>query len=281
MYCTFCCVILTITPSTGKQMKKGDHKKIKSGAQKFSQHWLTDLLKQVRSGELSLQEAVSRLSVLPYEEMMHAKLDHHRSLRTGFPEVVFGPGKTREQLVSIANSLAAHSGRVLITRVDADAFRAVKKGLPDAVYNADARAVIINRTLKKAGKPGIIIVTGGTADIPVAEEAAVTAEMMGNKVERIFDVGVAGIHRLFDHLEQVRSARVIVAVAGMDGVLPAVLGGLVTCPVIAVPTSIGYGASFKGIAPLLTMLNSCAPGVAVVNIDGGFNAGYLAGLINR
>ena len=281
MYCTFGCVILTITRSMGRQMKKGDHKKVKSGDQKFSERWLTDLLKKVRSGDLSLQDAVRQLSVLPYEDMMHTKLDHHRSLRTGFPEVIFGPGKTREQLVGIADRLAAHSGRVLITRVDADGFKVVKKKLPDAVYNADARAIIIDRTAKKAGKPGITIVTGGTADIPVAEEAAVTAELMGNKVERIFDVGVAGIHRLFDHLEQIRSARVIVAVAGMDGVLPAVLGGLVTCPVIAVPTSVGYGANFKGIAPLLTMLNSCAPGVAVVNIDGGFNAGYLAGLINK
>ncbi|MBN1691231.1 MAG: nickel pincer cofactor biosynthesis protein LarB [Dehalococcoidia bacterium] len=262
-------------------MRKGDYQETKSGGQKFSQRWVTGLLKKVRSGELSVQDAVSQLSVLPYEDMMHAKLDHHRSLRTGFPEVVFGPGKTREQLVSIANSLAAHSGRVLITRVDGDAFRAVKKSLPDARYNAAARAVIIDSRVKKAGKPGITIVTGGTADIPVAEEAAVTAEMMGNKVERIFDVGVAGIHRLFDHMEQIRSASVIIAVAGMDGVLPAVLGGLVTCPVIAVPTSVGYGACFKGIAPLLTMLNSCAPGIAVVNIDGGFNAGYLAGLINR
>ncbi|MFA5078113.1 MAG: nickel pincer cofactor biosynthesis protein LarB [Dehalococcoidia bacterium] len=261
-------------------MRKVNRNK-RSAGHKFSQRWLTDLLKQVRAGELSLQDAVKQLSILPYEDMVHAKLDHHRSLRTGFPEVVFGPGKTREQLVGIAERLAAHSGRVLITRVDLDAFRSVKKRLPDAVYNADARAIIIDRTAKRAGKPGITVVTGGTADIPVAEEAAVTAEMMGNKVERIFDVGVAGIHRLFDHLEQVRSARVIVAVAGMDGVLPAVLGGLVTCPVIAVPTSIGYGANFKGIAPLLTMLNSCAPGVAVVNIDGGFNAGYLAGLINR
>jgi len=262
-------------------MNKGGKKRVDSGEQRVGERWLTGLLKKVRSGDLSLQDAVKQLSVLPYEDMMHAKLDHHRSLRTGFPEVIFGPGKTTEQMVNIAVRMAAHSDRVLITRVDADAFRALKKKLPDAVYNADARAIIIDRTLKKAGKPGITIVTGGTADIPVAEEAAVTAELMGNRVERIFDVGVAGIHRLFDHLEQIRSAKVIIAVAGMDGVLPAVLGGLVTCPVIAVPTSVGYGANFKGVAPLLTMLNSCAPGVAVVNIDGGFNAGYLAGLINR
>jgi len=263
-----------------KLMEIGDQKK-KSTGHKFSHRWLMNLLKQVRSGDLSLQDAVGQLSVLPYEDMMHAKLDHHRSLRTGFPEVVYGPGKTRRQVVDITERLAARSDRVLITRVEDDVFRAVKRKLPDAVYNTQARAIIVDRTEKKTGKPGITIVTGGTADIPVAEEAAVTAEMMGNKVERIFDVGVAGIHRLFDHLEQIRSARVIVAVAGMDGVLPAVLGGLVTCPVIAVPTSVGYGANFEGIAPLLTMLNSCAPGVAVVNIDGGFNAGYLAGLINR
>ena len=262
-------------------MDKSVKKRVNLGGHKVGERWLTGLLKKVQSGDLSLQDAVKQLSILPYEDMVHAKLDHHRSLRTGFPEVIFGPGKTMGQVVNIAVRMAEHSGRVLITRVDIDAFRAVRKRLPDAVYNADARAITIDRTIKKAGKVGITIVTGGTADIPVAEEAAVTAELMGNRVERIFDVGVAGIHRLFGHLEQLRSAKVIIAVAGMDGVLPAVLGGLVTCPVIAVPTSVGYGANFKGVAPLLTMLNSCAPGVAVVNIDGGFNAGYLAGLINR
>jgi len=246
-----------------------------------SEKWIIEILQKVKSGQLSLSEALSKLSVLPYEDIGHAKLDHHRSLRTGFPEVIFGQGKTIKQLISIADRIAVHSEKVLITRTDEAAFKAVKTKLPDAVYNADARAIIINRSKMVALRPGITIITGGTADIPVAEEAAITAELMGNKVERIFDVGVAGIHRLFTHLEQIRRSRVLVVVAGMDGVLPAVIGGLVTCPVVAVPTSVGYGASFKGIAPLLTMLNSCAPGVAVVNIDGGFNAGYMAGLINK
>ena len=246
-----------------------------------SQRWLTALLRKVQRGRMSVEEAVAELSVLPYEDLMHAKLDHHRSLRTGFPEVIFGQGKTLKQLVGIAERMAARSPKVLITRVDRASYRAVRAVLPDASYNEAARAIILDRSGKKAGRPGIVILTGGTADIPVAEEAAVTAELMGSDVMRIFDVGVAGIHRLFNHLEQIRGARVVVAVAGMDGVLPTVVGGLVTCPVIAVPTSVGYGANFQGVAPLLTMLNSCAPGVAVVNIDGGFNAGYLAGLMNR
>ena len=253
----------------------------KTGSHEVNERWLTGLLKKVQAGDISVPEALAELSVLPYEDLMHAKLDHHRSLRTGFPEVIFGQGKTLRQLVAIAERMAAHSQKVLITRVDAAAYKAVKAVLPDARYNEAARAIIIDRSAKKPGRPGIVILTGGTADIPVAEEAAVTAELMGNEVQRIFDVGVAGIHRLFNHLGQIREAKVVVAVAGMDGVLPTVVGGLVTCPVIAVPTSVGYGANFKGLAPLLTMLNSCAPGVAVVNIDGGFNAGYLAGLINR
>jgi pyridinium-3,5-biscarboxylic acid mononucleotide synthase len=243
--------------------------------------WLEDLLASVRDGRLSPEEAVKELSTLPYEDLGHAKLDHHRSLRTGFPEVIFGQGKTIPQLVSIAVRLASRSDRLLITRVDTAAFKAIKLKLPDACYNSDARAIIINRAKKMALRGGITVITGGTADIPVAEEAVVTAELMGNKVERIFDVGVAGIPRLFNHLEQIRSAKVLVIVAGMDGVLPTVVAGLVACPVIACPTSIGYGACFEGIAPLLTMLNSCAPGVSVVNIDAGFNAGYMAGLINK
>ncbi|MCX6005002.1 MAG: nickel pincer cofactor biosynthesis protein LarB [Chloroflexi bacterium] len=249
--------------------------------QQASERWLTDLLKKVQNGDLPLDMAVKELSTLPYEEMLHAKIDHHRSLRTGFPEVIYGPGKTRSQLLAIIERMILKSERILVTRVDEKTFQSVRARIQDAEYNASAQAIVINRSKTKKYIPGITVVTGGTADIPVAEEAALTAELMGNKIERIFDVGVAGIHRLFDHLHIIRSSRVVVAVAGMDGVLPAVLGGLVTCPVIAVPTSVGYGASFKGVAPLLTMLNSCAPGVAVVNIDGGFNAGYLAGLINK
>jgi NCAIR mutase (PurE)-related protein len=242
--------------------------------------WINNLLQRVKSGELPVSEAVRELSVLPYEDLMHSKLDHHRSLRTGFPEVIYGPGKTIPQLVTIVERMSVRSARILVTRVDERAYRAVKARVKDAQYNPAARAIVVNRSREK-GRQGISVVTGGTADIPVAEEAAVTAEIMGNRVSRIFDVGVAGIHRLLDHLPVIRQSNVVVAVAGMDGVLPAVLGGLVTCPVIAVPTSVGYGASFQGVAPLLTMLNSCAPGVAVVNIDGGFNAGFLAGLINR
>jgi pyridinium-3,5-biscarboxylic acid mononucleotide synthase len=257
-----------------KQPKPGKH-------QQPGEQWLTSLLTRVQKGELPLEQAVKELGILPYEEMLHAKIDHHRSLRTGFPEVIFGQGKTVKQIVSIAEHMAERSSKILITRVDAGIYKAVKAKIPDARYNEDARAIIVNRLKGEKKKTGIAVLTGGTADIPVAEEAAVTAELMGNKVERIYDVGVAGIHRLFAHLPIVRSARVIVAVAGMDGVLPTVVGGLVNCPVIAVPTSVGYGANFNGIAPLLTMLNSCAPGSAVVNIDGGFNAGYMAGLINK
>jgi hypothetical protein len=239
---------------------------------KAAERWLTELLKKVADGRLPVADAVKELSVLPYEDMLHAKIDHHRGLRTGFPEVIYGPGKTRRQLLDILGRMSGRTEKILVTRVDEDTFKAVKAQIKDAQYNAGARAIVINRAVGEKPRPGIAVVTGGTADIPVAEEAALTAELMGNRVERIFDVGVAGIHRLFDHLPVIRKSRVVVAAAGMDGVLPAVLGGLVNCPVIAVPTSV---------APLLTMLNSCAPGVAVVNIDGGFNAGFLAGLINR
>lgn len=260
---------------------KKTRKKNIGAANPSSANWIVEILSGVKAGKLTISEAVDKLSILPYEDIGHAKLDHHRSIRTGFPEVIYGQDKTTQQLVSIAERLAARSERVLITRTHEVAYQAVKARLPYAVYNSDARAIIMDRSKSTKLTPGITLLTGGTADIPVAEEAAVTAELMGNKVERIFDVGVAGIHRLLDHVEQIRKATVIVVVAGMDGVLPTVVGGLVTCPVIAVPTSIGYGASFKGIAPLLTMLNSCAPGVAVVNIDNGFNAGYMAGLINK
>jgi NCAIR mutase (PurE)-related protein len=195
----------------------------KTGGREVNERWLSGLLKKVQAGDISVPKALAELSVLPYEDMMHAKLDHHRSLRTGFPEVIFGQGKTLKQLVAIAERMAAHSQKVLITRVDAAAYKAVKAVLSDARFNEAARAIIIDRSVKKPGRPGIVILTGGTADIPVAEEAAVTAELMGNRVERIFDVGVSGIHRLFNHLEQIRGAKVVVAVAGMDGVLPTVV----------------------------------------------------------
>ena len=242
--------------------------------------WLRATLEKVKSGEISLPDAMRELSALPYEELAYAKVDHHRHLRTGFPEVILGQGKTAEQVTAIAQRLVARSERLLITHASPEAYAAVKEEIHDAVYHPVAKAIVVNRLGKEHLRPGIVVVTGGTADIPVAEEAAVTAELMGNRVEKIFDTGVAGIHRLLDKLPRLRGARVLVVVAGMEGALPSVIGGLVSVPIIAVPTSVGYGASFNGLAPLLTMLNSCAPGVAVVNIDNGFGAGYMAGLIN-
>jgi pyridinium-3,5-biscarboxylic acid mononucleotide synthase len=246
-----------------------------------AEEWVRSILQKVKSGELSLAEATRELSALPYEELAYAKIDHHRHLRTGFPEVIFGAGKTVEQIVNIATRLVARSERLLVTRAGPEAYAAVKESIPDAVYNPLSKTIVVNRMSRTALQTGIVVVTGGTADIPVAEEAAVTAELMGNDVARVFDVGVAGLHRLLDKLPGLRDARVLVVVAGMEGALPSVLGGLVAVPIVAVPTSTGYGASFQGLAPLLAMLNSCAPGVAVVNIDNGFGAGYLAGLINN
>jgi NCAIR mutase (PurE)-related protein len=245
------------------------------------QEWLLQILEKVKSEELSLAEAMRELSSLPYEELACAKIDHHRNLRIGFPEVIFGLGKTTEQIVTIAERLISRSDRLLVTHAGQEAYISVKELAADAKYNPASKTIVINRALKAPSRPGITVVTGGTADIPVAEEAVVTAELMGNKVEQVVDIGIAGIHRLLDKLPQLRDSRVLVVVAGMEGALPSVIGGLVSAPVIAVPTSVGYGASFNGLAPLLTMLNSCAPGVAVVNIDNGFGAGYLAGLINN
>jgi len=235
----------------------------------------------VKSGEVGIEEALSQLRTLPYEDLGFAKVDHHRALRQGLPEVVFGCGKTTEQIVAISECLLAQSDRLLVTRVDEDCFASVRARLPDAAYNSTAKAIIVNRAKKAPSRVGVSVLCGGTADLPVAEEAVVTAELMDSKVERIYDVGVAGIHRLLDHIPRLLEAKVIVAVAGMEGALASVVSGLVSVPVIAVPTSVGYGASFGGLAPLLAMLNSCSPGVSVVNIDNGFGAGYLAGLINR
>jgi len=242
--------------------------------------WLESILERVKTGELSVARARHELSVLPYEEMNFAKIDHHRHMRVGFPEVVFGRGKTTEQIVTIAGRLITSADKLLITRVGEDVFEAVKLKIPDAVYYSSARAITVNHQAKRVLKPGVVVVTGGTADIPIAEEAAVTAELIGNEVDKVFDVGVAGLHRLLDKLPRLRRANVLVVVAGMEGALPSVVGGLVAAPIIAVPTSIGYGASFEGLAALLAMLNSCAPGVSVVNIDNGFGAGYMAGMIN-
>jgi NCAIR mutase (PurE)-related protein len=247
---------------------------------RINQEWLAHILEKVKSGSLSVTQAIQELSILPYEELDFAKIDHHRGIRIGFPEVILGTGKTTEQIVTIASHLSASSTKLLITHVDQETYVAVKAAIKDASYNPLAKAIVVNRQQHISLRPGITVVTGGTSDIPVAEEAAVTAEIMGNKVEKVFDVGVAGLHRLLDKLPKLRQAKVLVVVAGMEGALPSVVGGLVSAPIIAVPTSIGYGANFNGLAALLTMLNSCAPGIAVVNIDNGFGAGYMAGLIN-
>jgi NCAIR mutase (PurE)-related protein len=253
---------------------------ISEGAIVIDEARLKELLASVEAGALSVDEALARLRDLPYEDLGYAALDHHRTLRTGFPEVVFGQGKTPEQIAAIAERLAANGDRLLVTRADVDAYRAVKKRLPDAAYNATARTITLDRS-GQAKRPGVVVCCAGTSDVPVAEEAAVTAEVMGSAAERLYDVGVAGLHRLLDRLDVLRSANALVVVAGMEGALPSVVGGLVAAPVIAVPTSVGYGASFGGLAPLLAMLNACAAGVGVVNIDNGFGAGYLAAVINR
>jgi pyridinium-3,5-biscarboxylic acid mononucleotide synthase len=239
------------------------------------------LFEQVRSGELSPDEGVERLRHLPFEDLEFAKVDHHRALRAGMPEVVFGPGKTPAQLAQIFARLARHGGNVLSTRASEEQFAAVRKKVPKAEYRALARAIVLQRDRKKYGKGTIAVVSAGTSDIPVAEEAVTTAELMGNDVEHLYDVGVAGIHRLLANRDALTRARVIIVCAGMEGALPSVVGGLVGVPVIAVPTSVGYGAAFKGLAALLGMMNSCASNVSVVNIDNGFGAGYVAALINR
>jgi NCAIR mutase (PurE)-related protein len=239
------------------------------------------LFEKVRRGKLLPDEAVERLRHMPFEDLGFAKVDHHRVLRTGMPEVVFGLGKTPAQVAQIFARLAKHGGNVLATRVNEEQSAAVKKRLPKAEYRELARAILLRRDRKKYGKGTIVVVSAGTSDIPVAEEAVVTAEAMGNDVQHLYDVGVAGIHRLLANRAVLSRARVLVVCAGMEGALPSVVGGMVGVPVIAVPTSVGYGAAFQGLAALLGMMNSCASNVTVVNIDNGFGAGYVAGLINR
>lgn len=237
------------------------------------------LLESVQNGTVSIQDALGQLRMLPYENLGFAKVDHHRSLRQGAPEAILCEGKTEAQIVGIARKLIKQKVTVLATRIDAKTARKLKRISRRAVYNKAARTVVIQlNSLKPQGD--ILIVTAGTADIPVAEEVKVTASAMGSAVETLFDVGVAGVHRLLDSLDRIQRARVVVVVAGMDGVLPSVIAGLVKKPIIAVPTSIGYGAHWGGIAPLLTMLNACSGGIGVVNIDNGFGAGHLAHRIN-
>ncbi|MEO8026908.1 MAG: nickel pincer cofactor biosynthesis protein LarB [Bryobacteraceae bacterium] len=247
----------------------------------MDQEQLKALLEQVQSGGVDIDAAMERLRHMPFEDLGFAKVDHHRALRQGMPEVIFGKGKTPAQVVGIARTLASGASNVLITRATDETAAAVMQAFPDAEHFPASTAVRIWRDRTPRGRGKIAVVCAGTSDIPVAEEAQVTCEVMGNEVDAINDIGVAGIHRLMSNRARLAEAKVIVVCAGMEGALPSAVGGLVACPVIAVPTSIGYGASFHGLAALLGMLNSCASNVTVVNIDNGFGAGYVASLINR
>lgn len=242
---------------------------------------LRELLIRFREGEVTLEEVIERLKVLPFEDLGEVCIDHHRSLRKGFPEVIFGQGKTAEQVIAIMERMVEVGENVLVTRLSPAKARRILERFPEAQYHLVPKVLTLKvHQVPQAGKGEILVVSAGTSDLPVAEEAAITAEMMGNRVGRIYDVGVAGVHRLLGHLDRLREANVLIVVAGMEGALPSVVGGLVSRPVIAVPTSVGYGASFRGLSALLGMLNSCASNVAVVNIDNGFGAGYIASLIN-
>ena len=247
---------------------------------------LNELLRQVADGSVSPEDAALKLKIEPIREVgAYAKVDMHRGIRQGVPEVIYGAGKTKEQILGIAETMLKNGQKtVLVTRISAETADYVREGLSGDVpldYSEAAHTAVIGEFPSPSGVGKVVVATGGTSDIPVAEEAAITAEVLGNEVVRLYDVGVSGLHRLLSHLDEIMSARCIVAVAGMEGALPSVIGGLADCPVIAVPTSIGYGASFGGVAALLSMLNSCASGVSVVNIDNGFGAGYMASMINH
>jgi len=239
------------------------------------------LLEEYKGGSISAEDIISQLSILPYQDLGFAKVDHHRAMRKGFPEVIYGSGKTPNQVYDIAASLLQTSDKLLITRASLETFEYVKDKITDAKFDSDSKTIVVNRSEHEEKIKGVVVASAGTSDISVASEAAITAELMGCDVKKEFDIGVAGLHRLIDRLPLLRQANVVIAVAGMDGVLPSVLGGLLQAPIIAVPTSIGYGSVMEGLSPLLTMLNSCSPGIAVVNIDNGFGAGYLAALIAR
>jgi NCAIR mutase (PurE)-related protein len=247
----------------------------------MDQEHIRGLLEQVRSGEVSTDAAMTRLKHMPFEDLGYAKVDHHRALRHGMPEVIFAKGKTPEQVAGIAEKVLEHSSNLLVTRADPACGAYVTSRLGCGEYLSLSGVLRVWRDRTVRGKGRIAVVCAGTSDMPVAEEAQATAEVMGNEVDTIFDIGVAGIHRLMQNRERLTEARVVVVCAGMEGALPSAVGGLVSCPVIAVPTSVGYGASFNGLAALLGMLNSCASNVTVVNIDNGFGAGYVASLINR
>ncbi len=246
---------------------------------------LRELLHEVRGGTVEVADAEQRLlqffRELPFEDLGFARVDHHRALRQGFPEVILGTGKTPAQIAAIAGRIVAHGHALLVTRTTEEAYREVQGAVPDAIFHPDARAITFRQNDMQPGRGLVLVAAAGTSDLPVAEEAVVTAELMGNEVDRLYDVGVAGIHRLLSAQNRLTAARVIIVVAGMEGALPSVVAGLVSVPVIAVPTSVGYGTSFGGIAALLGMLNSCSNGVAVVNIDNGFGAATMASLINH
>lgn len=247
----------------------------------MNQSALRKLLEQVRDSQLSPEEAITRLRHLPFEDLGFAKIDHHRPLRVGMPEVIYAEGKTPEQVAEIFTRMAERTDNVLATRANRDRFEAVHARVPEAHFYPISGCIVLRRNHEKRGHGVVAVVCAGTSDLPVAEEAAVTADLMGNEVAQLSDVGVAGLHRLLSHHELFDRARVLIVCAGMEGALPSVVAGLVKAPVICVPTSVGYGASFGGLAALLGMLNSCSPNTAVVNIDNGFGAGYLASMINQ
>ena len=242
---------------------------------------LESLLKRVYSGRLTPEKALEALKHYPYQDLEYAKIDHNRELRKGFPEIIYGLGKSDDQILGISREIVKKGGNLLVTRVEPATYRKLRKAIPGVRYQPQGKIVFLKKAAAAPGKGLIVVLTAGTSDVPVAEEAAVTCDMLGNEVERVYDAGVAGLHRLLGEYKTLNRARVIVAVAGMEGALPSVVAGLVAVPVIAVPTSVGYGASFKGVAALLAMLNSCPGGVGVVNIDNGFGAAYLASLINH
>jgi hypothetical protein len=248
----------------------------------MKENFIKEILEKVKNRSLSVEQALDDLRTLPFEDLGFARVDHHRALRQGFPEVIWGEGKTAEQMIAIMKRMHAKKYPILATRVDHTKAAKIKKVFSDAAYYPLSRVLTLTaETVEQTGRGLILVISAGTADIPVAEEAYITAQIMGNRVEHLYDVGVAGIHRLMSQKKKLTAAQVLIVVAGMEGALPSVVGGLVSRPVIAVPTSTGYGSSFGGIAALLGMLNSCAAGVAVVNIDNGFGAGYIASLINR
>ncbi len=242
---------------------------------------LKGILEQVQKGQITVDDAVTKLKDFPYQDLDFAKVDHHRELRKGFPEIIYGLGKTEDQIKKIARAILDKGSNLLITKIEESVYEGLKKSLPQLTYNELAKAAFLKQKEPSSGRGKIVIVTAGTSDIPVAEEAFVTCDILGNTAEKLYDVGVAGLHRLFGEMDKLKTAKVIICVAGMEGALPSVIAGFTNIPIVAVPTSVGYGASFKGLAALLAMLNSCPGGVGVVNIDNGFGAAYLASLINH